>query len=209
MLNETIFQIILAASLAVLAIMRIYYRAKSGAFRESQFTEKESNWFLVLGIPASLTWLGSLLVWIINPEWMRWSVLNFPVGLRWSGVGLMVFALAAWGWIHHSLGRNFSPTLVVREHHQLITHGLYHWVRHSMYSAFFLFELGICLLTASWFIGLTGTLLILLIVVLRVPEEEAMMIETFGDQYREYIKHTGGLLPRFTYRQASSNPESL
>lgn len=209
MLDETIFQIILAAALAVLSIMRIYYRVKSGAFRESQFTARESNWFLVLGIPTSLTWLGSLLVWIINPEWMKWSALNFPVGLRWSGAGLMVFALAAWGWVHHSLGRNFSPTLVVREHHQLITHGLYRWVRHPMYSAFFLFELGICLLTASWFIGLTGTLLILLIVVLRVPKEEAMMIETFGDQYREYMKHTGRLIPRFTHRQAFSNPESL
>ncbi|MGG6264255.1 isoprenylcysteine carboxylmethyltransferase family protein [Leptolyngbya sp. AN03gr2] len=209
MLNETIFQIILAAALAILAIMRIYYRVKSGAFRESQFTERESNWFPVLATLISITWFGSLLVWIANPEWMRWSALSLSTWLRLSGAGLMVFALAAWGWVHHSLGRNFSPTLVVREHHQLITHGLYRWVRHPMYSAFFLFELGICLLTASWFIGLIGTLLILLIVVLRVPKEEAMMIETFGDQYREYMKHTGRLIPRFTHRQAFSNPESL
>jgi protein-S-isoprenylcysteine O-methyltransferase Ste14 len=209
MLNETIFQMILAASLGILSLLRIYYRVKSGAFRESQFTARESNWFLILGIPTSITWLGSLLVWIINPEWMKWSALNFPAGLRWSGIGLMVLALTSWGWIHHLLGTNFSPTLVVREHHQLITHGLYRWIRHPMYSAFFLFELGICLLTANWFIGLTGTLLILLIVVLRVPEEEAMMIETFGDQYREYMKHTGRLIPRFTHRQASSDPELL
>ena len=195
MLDETIFQNILAAALAGLAILRIYYRIKSGAFRESQFTERESNWFLVLGIPTSLTWLGSLLVWIANPEWMRWSALSLPTWLRWSGAGLMVFALVAWGWVHHTLGTNFSPTLVVRNHHQLVRHGLYRWVRHPMYSAFFLFELGICLLTASWFIGLIGNLLILLIVVLRVPEEEAMMIETFGDQYREYMKHTGSLIP--------------
>lgn len=209
MLDETIFQIILAGSLAILAILRIYYRLKSGAFHESQFTEKENNWFPVLVIPVSIPWIGSLLVWMLNPQWMRWSALSLPTWLRWSGAGLTVFALVAWGWVHHTLGTNFSPTLVVREHHQLITHGPYRWVRHPMYSAFFLFELGICLLTTSWFIGLTGTLLILLIVVLRVPKEEAMMIEAFGDQYHEYMKHTGCLIPRFTHRQASSNPESL
>lgn len=45
MLDETIFQIILAASLAVLAIMRIYYRIKSGAFRESKFQKRKATGF--------------------------------------------------------------------------------------------------------------------------------------------------------------------
>lgn len=208
MLSETIFQMILAAALAALSILRIYYRVKSGALRETLITEKESKWYPILFL-LGIFWYGMLWVWIINPRWMSWSALGSPVWLRWSGAGFVVPAMAALLWIHHTLGTNFSPTLVVREQHQLITHGPYRWVRHPMYSAIFLFAVSVCLLTANWFIGLITTLLILLIIVLRIPKEEAMMIEAFGDQYREYMKHTGRLIPRFTHRQASSNPESL
>jgi protein-S-isoprenylcysteine O-methyltransferase Ste14 len=31
---------------------------------------------------------------------------------------------------------------------------------------------------------------------LRIPKEENMMIEQFGEQYREYRQRTGVLLPR-------------
>jgi protein-S-isoprenylcysteine O-methyltransferase Ste14 len=30
----------------------------------------------------------------------------------------------------------------------------------------------------------------------RIPEEEEMMIDRFGDEYREYMKRSGRLLPR-------------
>ena len=31
----------------------------------------------------------------------------------------------------------------------------------------------------------------------RIPEEEQMMIDEFGDEYREYMKRSGKLLPPF------------
>lgn len=31
----------------------------------------------------------------------------------------------------------------------------------------------------------------------RIPKEEKMLLEQFGDEYRAYMKQTGRLLPRF------------
>jgi len=36
------------------------------------------------------------------------------------------------------------------------------------------------------------------ILINRVDLEEAVMIERFGDEYREYMKRTGRFLPRLT-----------
>jgi protein-S-isoprenylcysteine O-methyltransferase Ste14 len=40
-------------------------------------------------------------------------------------------------------------------------------------------------LTANWLIGLTS-LIVLVLLAVRTPKEEAMLIERFGDQYRDY-----------------------
>jgi protein-S-isoprenylcysteine O-methyltransferase Ste14 len=50
-------------------------------------------------------------------------------------------------------------------------------------------------LTANWLIGLSS-LFVLVLLVVRTPKEEQMLIERFGDQYREYMARTGRFFPR-------------
>jgi protein-S-isoprenylcysteine O-methyltransferase Ste14 len=57
------------------------------------------------------------------------------------------------------------------------------------------FMASIALVAANWF------LIAFLIVstadlALRIPKEEKMMIEEFGDEYEAYMQRTGRLLPR-------------
>jgi protein-S-isoprenylcysteine O-methyltransferase Ste14 len=40
------------------------------------------------------------------------------------------------------------------------------------------------------------------LIAIRIPREERMMLEKFGEEYRVYMKRTGRLLPRF--RQENS-----
>jgi protein-S-isoprenylcysteine O-methyltransferase Ste14 len=94
-----------------------------------------------------------------------------------------------------SLGRNITDTVAIRKEHTLVTHGPYRWIRHPLYSFGFLLFVGFTLLTANWFIGLTGVCALTLLA-LRTPIEEAKLIEQFGDAYREYMKRTGRFLPR-------------
>jgi protein-S-isoprenylcysteine O-methyltransferase Ste14 len=51
-------------------------------------------------------------------------------------------------------------------------------------------------LTGNWiFVAICA--LSILGLLWRVPKEEQMMIETFGDEYKDYMKRTGRFFPKF------------
>jgi protein-S-isoprenylcysteine O-methyltransferase Ste14 len=52
------------------------------------------------------------------------------------------------------------------------------------------------LLSANWFVGGGGLAFVLLLMAVRTPREERMLIRRFGDDYRSYMGRTGRYLPR-------------
>ena len=111
-----------------------------------------------------------------------------------------VVAMASGLWLfwrsHADLGDSWSVTLELNANHRLVTRGVYRFVRHPMYLSFVVLGIGQALLLANWIAGLAGLASVALLVIVRVPREERMMIEQFGDEYREYMRRTGGVLPR-------------
>ena len=112
-----------------------------------------------------------------------------------AGVVVVVAALVLFRLTHRQLGRNWSVTLETREHHGLVTDGLYAYVRHPMYSSFLLFALAQLLLLPNWVAGLSGLIGFAILFFYRVNREEAMMAETFGAAYRAYAARTARLIP--------------
>ena len=97
--------------------------------------------------------------------------------------------------IYDRLGKNYSITLQIKEKHELITDGIYKYVRHPMY-----FVLILILLTQAIFlpnkigiISMIGASSIFLLQ--RITNEEKMLKIEFGKQYEEYIKNTKMLIP--------------
>ena len=76
-----------------------------------------------------------------------------------------------------------------------MTSGPYRYVRNPIYLGSFTFIVSLSLVAANWFILLPSLALILLIYG-QIEREEAMLIERFGDEYREYMKRTPRLIPR-------------
>jgi protein-S-isoprenylcysteine O-methyltransferase Ste14 len=68
-------------------------------------------------------------------------------------------------------------------------------IRHPFYVTAALLMASVTLLTANWLIGVTS-LIVLALLVVRTPKEEAMLIERFGQQYRDYMAKTGRFIPR-------------
>ena len=111
------------------------------------------------------------------------------------GVIVLIAALALFRVTHKQLGRNWSISLETREQHKLVTDGLYAWVRHPMYSSFILSAVAQVLLLQNWIAGPVGLVAIAILFFMRVPREEQVMVETFGEEYRDYMRRTARIVP--------------
>jgi protein-S-isoprenylcysteine O-methyltransferase Ste14 len=143
--------------------------------------------------------LGNLvlpLIYIFTP-WLSFADYMLPDWASWLGVAILVGALAVFWRSHIDLGQNWSPTLQIREGHSLVTNGLYRYIRHPMYASQWLWVTAQPLLLHNWIAGLGGLMLFLPMYLVRVPREEQMMFDQFGEAYRAYRQRTGRILPRW------------
>ena len=134
------------------------------------------------------------IIYVFTP-WFSFANYSLPA---WANLfGILIFAIALWlFWrSHHDLGKNWSPTLQVREDHTLITHGVYQTIRHPMYTAIWLWSIAQALLLTNWLAGLSGIITFGALYLIRVSNEEKMMLEQFGDQYQAYTQKTKRLFP--------------
>jgi protein-S-isoprenylcysteine O-methyltransferase Ste14 len=203
--NELLFRIVLAVKGVAYIVPRFYYRRQAVRANPSGETElrdvRESKLRLALMAVSGLGANLLTLLWIVNPAWLSWSRLPLPDGLRW--VGIVLGAIAVWsGYLaHRTLGVNYTATLKRREEQRLVIQGVYRWVRHPMYSSFFAVLATDFLLTANWLVGLLGVVYSLVIIE-RAGHEERILLESFGEEYRQYTLRTGRFFPRLVRRKA-------
>jgi len=197
MLDDSTFRLLFRFVAGVFAVVWSGNLLLAGIERRNFYTAAEGA---AAGIPLRVFFISSIVsivAYLINPDRLAWAALSLPPWVRWSGFILGVFALALFIWVIRSLGRNFSLTLTIKPEQTLVTRGPYRWVRHPMYPTFILIWLSFFLLSANWFIGLTGILGFVWTMTVRTPREEQMMIERFGIEYVAYMKHTPRYLPVF------------
>jgi protein-S-isoprenylcysteine O-methyltransferase Ste14 len=104
--------------------------------------------------------------------------------------------LALLRWSDQCLGKNLSVTLRVRAEHTLITQGPYARIRHPIYTAGLAFAAGQSLVAANYLLSVLLVLPLAALVAERMGREERMMVEAFGQEYRQYMQVTGRLVPR-------------
>jgi len=117
-----------------------------------------------------------------------WSVHNV-VGLVLIVIGLTSNLVAA-----GTLRRNYSSSLVVREGHQLITHGIYRFTRNPIYLGVIMVMLGMPIFISS-LVGFLVMSALIPLVLIRIRIEEGMLEAEFGEAYREYKEKTRKLIP--------------
>lgn len=177
-----------------LSIIKIHYELRARRVDEPTVI-RESRPYAILLAAFICYEVGTLAIYLFAPHWLAWADVRLPPWLRWLGAGICLLTLPWFAWVHHILGHNFSSTLNIRANHTLITTGPYRWVRHPMYTAFYVLHLATILVTANLFLGLTWLAGLAVVITLRVDREEAMMIRQFGDAYHAYRGQTGRFLP--------------
>ena len=122
---------------------------------------------------------------------------DYPYSPVQFALGTLLFAASLWLFrrTHKDLGKNWSVTLEIKDSHKLITGGVYRYVRHPMYSAFFLWALAQLVLVPNLIAGPSGLIGFGILYAFRIGREEAMMLDTFGEEYRDYSARTARLVP--------------
>src|SRR5215211_7389990 len=196
MKSESVYRSMTAALLVTAAAISGYHRHRAEQGGGEEISLQEEGLPTAVALRSSgLVLMLSVVAYLINPRWMRWSSLDLPAPLRWSGAGLGAVSLALTLWIFRTIGKNITSTVETREEHELVTGGPYRWVRHPLYTVGTPFFVSLGIVAANWFMGL-ASLSVLVMLLIRLPKEEEKLIERFGDEYRAYIERTGRLLPR-------------
>jgi len=194
--TQTIFRIILPILIVAFIAHRGYYTKKSA--RPDSDTVKQREEDVVSKLAGLLGMAGfiAMIAFVINPNWLAWADAQFPLWSRWTGVGIALVGFALLQWAQVTLGKSWSDTPRMMKQQILITSGPYRSIRHPIYTAFLLILGSTLFISSNWLIGLCWLGMTLLEVISRISFEESIMLEYFGDQYHEYMKKTGRLLPR-------------
>jgi protein-S-isoprenylcysteine O-methyltransferase Ste14 len=193
--TENIFRILAALTLFTCMGISIYFRRKADRETGEKISRKVDGTVLmtIIRIGGLILWLSPF-VYLINPNWMAWSKIGLPESVRWAGVVIGVLCVFGIYWLFSSIGTGITPTSATRKEHKLVTHGIYRYIRHPLYTIGSSMFVSFGMMADSWFIAALGILTFILMAI-RTPKEEANLIEKFGDEYREYMKHTGRFLP--------------
>ena len=189
--NHNTFEVIFLFGFIAGSLIRIVYTAKR---RGAKAEKKYSNMLDIILISAAGIGMDLPFLYLFTP-WLDFANYNLP---EWSGwIGTAVFAgsvLMLWR-SHADLGRNWSATLQILGQHSLITTGVYRYIRHPMYTAHLLWAIAQGLLLSNWLAGWAFLVLSVPLYIVRIPKEEQMMLDHFGEEYRAYQSQTGRLIP--------------
>lgn len=178
--------------LVILGVIYVYFLLhKSKNIKSDGFSVLEG--FILLGlilfglaIPHAAYWL--------YPEF------NIPVPeyAHQISTGIMFLAILLLLRTFKDLGKQYSPTLQIFEYHGLITSGIYKYVRHPMYLTALLLLLSQSLSIPNR-IGLASNAIAFgILLFLRIPAEEKMLIKEFDMEYKKYMERTASIIP-FVY----------
>ncbi|MFX1270361.1 MAG: methyltransferase [Promethearchaeota archaeon] len=199
MADELVFRVLFVVLYGLFLIPRGYYRFVKPRQEKEEPAETDRASVGRIQIVLTLIILGGLIssiLYILGLPWMDWfQILQYPILLRMAGAILVLIMIPLLAWIHRELDRQYSAVLEIKSDHRLITTGPYERVRHPMYTVLILFFFGMSLVSANLIVIVFAVLLMLAFPFwIRVEEEK--MIETFGEEYIEYMKRTGRFFPR-------------
>lgn len=121
--------------------------------------------------------------------------LQFKWILTWAGIVILLIGMVLrWGSIWF-LGRYFTGRVQIQDDHELISRGIYRWLRHPSYTGGIMIFIGIALSINNWLALIVNLLIIAGAYLYRIKIEERALINYFGDAYKEYMKRTWRIFP--------------
>lgn len=142
---EILFRITFAVLWVTYFAMRLFFqkRIKTSLTYTRINEQQETRLFRLFALAFVLMPLYFLTLWI------DFASLPVPLWLRWGGGIVTGLGIVLFGWAHQALGQNWTAVLALSQEHEFVQSGPYRFVRHPMYSAFFIIGIGFTLLSAN------------------------------------------------------------
>lgn len=114
--------------------------------------------------------------------------------LAWIGIAIGAAGLGVRVWSMRVLGQDYTRTLQTRDAQTVVQRGPYRVVRHPGYVGSILVWTG-SRLAVNWLVAAATAVVLLAVYAYRIAAEERMLVDHFGDAYREYKDRTWRLVP--------------
>lgn len=125
---------------------------------------------------------------VVNPFDAFFQVERFLVVVIYIAVGLILISAAV------ALGSALTASPIPKNDAELVTKGIYKWIRHPMYTALILLGIALFLGKANFF-SLAVLFALALLLLLKSQYEDALLAQRHGDA-GTYQKTTSRFLPK-------------
>jgi protein-S-isoprenylcysteine O-methyltransferase Ste14 len=140
---------------------------------------------IVVGIVIGFTAKFMDIRWLFSPNYFISSLglllIVIGVVIRWSAV--------------RTLDRYFTVDVTILGDHRLIRSGLFKYVRHPSYLGLLIAVLGLGVTMVNWLSTLVMLVPHVIVIIMRINEEEQALEHRFGMEYEDYRNHTKRLIP--------------
>ncbi len=111
-------------------------------------------------------------------------------------IGLLFFLVFSWIQILtvKTLAENYSQEVLIHKDHMLVTRGIFRIVRHPQYLSQILMDLGAAAALLSYIV-LPLAIIEIPLLIMRAVMEERLLAKYFKDEFKEYKKKSGFLIP--------------
>ena len=178
---------------STLFFLRLFFKLRAGLIKSLLTFTAEGIPTAFLRLTLELFHFPAVFLHIFFPRLLPWMYLGLPPALKITGLALAGLSLLLLFVSHLHLGGWFTTAVTVKADHRLIRSGPYRFIRHPMYVAYFGLFAGTLFFSENWVIGVSGILIMLSVMILRLPREEKALADRFGREYEEYARTT----PRF------------
>lgn len=126
--------------------------------------------------------------------WLSTRPLPSSPATQWLGLGLTIFGCSLAIWARLALGRNWSGRPTLKTDHELVVSGPYSLTRHPIYTGILAASFGTMLVDLQWR-RILGVLLVAIAFLVKIRQEERLMMEAFPESYPPYRRRVKALIP--------------
>lgn len=135
----------------------------------------------------------------------------WPLAVVAAGIVIVTLSQIVRTWSMKTCGESFNHYIQVqkKDNHQLVTTGIYRWLRHPSYVGFYYWSVGTqCVLQNP----VSGVLFVMAgwsFFSRRIPYEERSLVHLFGDEYYDYAMRTYVGIPFISSRGLVGPPDEV